>query len=307
MWSPPDGYPDPVALIRRVRTDEEYAETRRIHLAVFPHELASTVDQMRANEGADRRRLLAEVGGRVVGIGTAGRSGLTGGAFVAPAVLPEARRRGVGTELLRALVAHAESLGPEFLVGHADDEGSRAFAERHGFVEVDRQVEQVRMIGAETEPEPLPGVDVVTVAEHPELWEVAYERVGLQAFADMAVITPVRVSPEEWQREWLTDPEATFLALADGDVIGVAGLHVDPDDPTRAENALTAVRREWRGRGVAITLKRWTLAHAAARGLTEVYTWTQQHNADMRRLNERLGYVPRQQSHTMRATPPVIV
>jgi GNAT superfamily N-acetyltransferase len=90
----------------------------------------------------------------------------------------------------------------------------------------------------------------------------------------MAVISPVRVSLEEWNREWLTDAEATFLALADDAVIGLAGLHIDPDDPTRAENALTAVRREWRGRGVATTLKRRTLAHAAAHGLTEVYTWT---------------------------------
>lgn len=293
--------------IRPVTSDDDYVETRRIQVAVFPHERAGTVEQMRAADGEHTWRLLAEIDGRPVGIGTAGRSGLTGGAFVAPAVLPEARRAGVGTELLRALVAHAESLGPEFLVGHADDEGSKAFAERWGFVEVDRQVEQVRTIGAEPEPEPLDGVEIVTVAERPELWDAAYEQVGQQAFTDMAVITPVRVSPDEWRREWLTDPEATFLALAGGEVVGLAGLQLDPDDPTRAEHALTAVRRDWRGRRVAVTLKRKTLAHAAARGLTEIYTWTQEDNADMRRLNERLGYVVRLQSHTMRATPPVVV
>ncbi len=55
------------------------------------------------------------------------------------------------------------------------------------------------------------------------------------------------------------------------------------------------------------TLKRTTLAYAAAHGLAEVYTWTQQNNADMRRLNERLGYVMRQQSYTMRRRPPVTV
>jgi len=81
----------------------------------------------------------------------------------------------------------------------------------------------------------------------------------------------------------------------------VAGLHLDPDEPGRAENALTAVRREWRGRGVASALKRATLVWAAEHGLREVYTWTQQGNADMRRLNEHLGYVNRLQSITMRA------
>ena len=286
--------------IRPVTSDDDYAHTRRVQMTVFPLEMAYTVEQMRANDGDDKLRLLAERDGEVVGIGTAARSGLSGGAVVSPVVLPDARRHGIGTDLLRALVAHAEGLEPEFLVGHAEDEGSKAFAERFGFVEVDRQVEQVRVIGAEAPPPALEGVDIVAVAERPELWEVAYERVGQQAFQDMAVITPIQVTLDEWNREWMTDPEATFLAIADDQVIGLAGLLVDPDEPTRAENALTAVRREWRGRGVAATLKRTTLAYAAAHGLAEVYTWTQQNNADMRRLNERLGYVMRQQSYTMR-------
>jgi mycothiol synthase len=286
--------------IRPVTSDDDYAHTRRVQMTVFPLEMAYTVEQMRANDGDDKLRLLAERDGEVVGIGTAARSGLSGGAVVSPVVLPDARRHGIGTDLLRALVAHAEGLEPEFLVGHAEDEGSKAFAERFGFVEVDRQVEQVRVIGAEAPPPALDGVDIVAVAERPELWEVAYERVGQQAFQDMAVITPVQVTLDEWNREWMTDPEATFLAIADDQVIGLAGLLVDPGEPTRAENALTAVRREWRGRGVAAALKRTTLAYAAAHGVAEVYTWTQQNNADMRRLNERLGYVMRQQSYMMR-------
>jgi mycothiol synthase len=288
--------------IRPASTDDDYAHTHRVQMTVFPLEMAATVEQMRAGDSDDKLRLVAERDGEIVGVGTAARSSLTGGAFVSPVVLPDARRCGIGTDLLHALVAHAESLAPEFLVGHADDDGSKAFAERFGFVEVDRQVEQVRAIGAEPAPPPLDGVDILTVAERPELWEVAYERVGQQAFQDMAVITPLQVTLDEWHREWMTDPGTMFLAIADGQVIGLAGLLVDPDDPTRAENALTAVRREWRGRGVAAALKRTTLAHAAATGLTEVYTWTQQNNADMRRLNERLGYVTRQQSYTMRRT-----
>jgi mycothiol synthase len=293
--------------IRRVTTDDDYAATRRVQMAVFPNEMASTVEQMRANDGDDKLRLLAVRDGEVVGLGTAARSGLAGGAYIAPVVLPAHRRLGVGTELLRALVAHAEGLEPEFLVGHAEDEAGRAFAEHFGFVEVDRQVEQVRAIGTEPWPAPLDGVEIISVAQRPELWEVAYERVGQQAFQDMAVISPVQATLDEWNREWMTDPEATFLALADGEVIGLAGLLIDPDEPTRAENALTAVRREWRGRGVAAALKRTTLAYAAEHGLAEVYTWTQKNNADMRRLNERLGYVARSQSITMRATPPITV
>jgi mycothiol synthase len=82
-----------------------------------------------------------------------------------------------------------------------------------------------------------------------------------------------------------------FLALYDGEVIGCAGLNRDSDRPERAENALTAVRRDWRGRGIASHLKRRTLQWAANHGLSELYTWTQARNVSMLRLNEHLGYV----------------
>ena len=90
-----------------------------------------------------------------------------------------------------------------------------------------------------------------------------------------------------------------FLALHDGEVIGCAGVHRDTDQPERGENALTAVRRDWRGRGIAAHLKRRTLQWAAANGLTELYTWTQAGNIPMLTLNEQLGYVTRQQSITL--------
>lgn len=96
-----------------------------------------------------------------------------------------------------------------------------------------------------------------------------------------------------------------FVAVADGEVIGCAGLLLDTDRPSRAENALTAVRREWRGRGVASALKRATLAWAAANGIAEVYTWTQRGNADMRRLNEHLGYLTCTESISLRAPLPL--
>ena len=63
--------------------------------------------------------------------------------------------------------------------------------------------------------------------------------------------------------------------------------------------------RGWRGRGIASALKRTALAHAAAQGISEVYTWTQLGNADMRRLNEHLGYVERAVSITVRAPLPL--
>jgi N-acetylglutamate synthase-like GNAT family acetyltransferase len=96
-----------------------------------------------------------------------------------------------------------------------------------------------------------------------------------------------------------------FVALAHGEVIGCAGLLPDTDDPGRAEHALTAVRRDWRRRGVAAALKRTCLAWAASHGLREVYTWTQRGNDGMRALNTRLGFATRTQSLTMHASLPL--
>jgi len=287
--------------VRRGESDADLESFRRVRLAVVPHERALTVAEMRAASGPDTVHLLAECDGEVVGSGLADRSDHSGAAFVTARVLPEFRRRGIGTELFRALLDYAAKLGVDQAVCNADDVGSRSFVERFGFVEVDRQVEQVRSIGAEPPATAPDGVEFVTVAQRPELWDVAYEQVGLEGFADMALTAPLQISLEQWRSDWIGAPEAMILALAGGEVIGVAGLMADADHPERAENALTAVCREWRGKGVASALKRATLAWAAAHGITEVYTWTQKDNADMRRLNEHLGYRTRLESFTMRA------
>jgi len=149
------------------------------------------------------------------------------------------------------------------------------------------------------------GVEIVSVAERPELWAAAYDTVAQHAFADMALDRPVVATLEEWESAWLTDPAAAFLAVADGEPIGCAGLQLDADFPERAENALTAVRRDWRNRGVATALKVTTLAWAAEHGIREVYTWTQRGNEGMRSLNERLGYATRTESISVRASLPL--
>ena len=95
-----------------------------------------------------------------------------------------------------------------------------------------------------------------------------------------------------------------FVGLVDGEIVGCAGLERDDDDPLRAENALTAVLRGRRGRGIATALKLRTLAFAAAHGIRQVYTWTQTANEGMRALNERLGYRYRNVSVTVRAELP---
>jgi GNAT superfamily N-acetyltransferase len=113
----------------------------------------------------DRLLLLAELDDELAGSGLASRSEMAGLGSLAPRVLPEARRPGVGTALLEALAAHLAALGFSEANALVDDAGSLAFAERFGFREVDRQVEQVRTIGREEPPRVPDGVELVSLAE----------------------------------------------------------------------------------------------------------------------------------------------
>lgn len=278
-------------------TDDDYEAWRRVRVDVVPDERCDTVPEMRAQDSPARLLLLATVDGTVVGSGVADRSD-TGGGFVAPRVRREHRRQGVGTGLLHALVNHAATLEVSDLRAMTEDPESLAFAQHFGFVEVDRQVEQVRGVSDEPAAGTVPeGVEVVTLDERPELWAASYERFGTQVLADFAVFQPLQITQQQWNDSWPGDP--MFLAVHDGEVIACAGLDRDTDRPHRAENALTAVRRDWRGRGIAVHLKRRTLAWAGEHGITELYTWTQAGNIPMLTLNERLGYVTGKTSITM--------
>ncbi|MEU4393543.1 GNAT family N-acetyltransferase [Kribbella sp. NPDC023855] len=276
-----------------------------MRIAALPHERCPSVAELREMDRPGRLLLVAEVDGRVVGSGLADRSDEEGRAYVAPRVLPEHRRQGVGTELLMALARHAVDQGYERAGAGVEDDGSLAFAQRFGFVEADRQVEQVRRIGVEPWPAPPTEYEVVTVAQRPELWARAYEQVALPTFPDMDVPSLLNVTADDWAKEWINDPEAMFLAVAGDEVIGVAGLLLDTDKPERAEVAYTAVRREWRGKSVAATLKRMSMAWAAEHGIAEIYTWTQRGNDNMRRLNEHLGFTYGATSISVRATLPL--
>ena len=181
-------------------------------------------------------------------------------------------------------------LGFDKAWGSADDDGSRAFAERFGFEEVDREVEQAIALPAQMPEAPLPeGLEIVTIAERPELLRDAYPLAAREGYPDLAVDGDVVVELDDWLKDEATLPDGSFVALDEGTIVAYSGL-VRHDNPGVAEDGLTVVAREWRRRGLALALKRLELAWAAENGITEVLTWTQRRNDGMRAVNERLGY-----------------
>lgn len=289
--------------VRAAESDADLDAFIRIRRTLLPNESGGTVALLRADLAAnpDRHFYVAELDGEVVGSGLISLSDLRDRFSVKVRVLPQARRRGVGTALLRQLITHATG---DKVGTHLEEEESRPFAERFGFRETDRQVEQVKHLRDEPDPPPLPdGIEVVTVAERPSLLREAYP-LACEGYSDMALERPAQISLETWLREEATLPDGSFVALAGGEIVGWSGL-VQHDNDGVAEDGLTVTRRDWRHRGLATTLKRMELAWAAEHGFREVVTWTQQGNEGMRSINELLGYEYRDVSITMVAPLPL--
>lgn len=220
-----------------------------------------------------------------VGCGLAARSSLADSVTVQVYVVPSARRSGIGGALASRLFDHARTFDRPFLLSTVDEQSAEgvAFAQRRGFVEIAREVEARRTIGDEPLPEPLPGIEVVTIAERPELLAAAWEAVGADGYDDMPTPSPVAIDLDSWLEEEAEIPEASFVALEGGRIVGYAGMR-------REEHGLTAVARSHRGRGIAVHLKRRQLHWASTAGVAELTSYTQGVNDAMQRVNERLGY-----------------
>jgi GNAT superfamily N-acetyltransferase len=87
-------------------------------------------------------------------------------------------------------------------------------------------------------------------------------------------------------------PEWTFLAVADEEVVGYSKWSLTEAQPYNAHHDLTAVKRAWRGRGIAGALKSAQLRWAKEKGYTRAFTLNEERNEPIRRLNERFGYTP---------------
>jgi mycothiol synthase len=213
-------------------------------------------------------------------------------------VLAGERRRGAGTALYEAISRWASERGVRELgVSVAgNDPESLSFARRRGFTEERREVGLVLSLAGISPPQVQPpaGIEIVTWAQRPELARGMYE-VDLEAHPDIPGFEDAAPEPfEDWMAHHMrrpTDsPEATFIALADEEVVGFAKLSLTA--PTAAGHSMTGVKRAWRGRGIAHALKAAEINWALANGYTELHTSNEVRNAPIKRLNARLGYRP---------------
>jgi mycothiol synthase len=214
-------------------------------------------------------------------------------------VLPEHRGTGVGGALYREVASWVIERGCVTLETTVaeDDADSLRWVDRRGFREVGRSSRLVLDLTAIEAPavDPPAGVEIVTWAERPELGPGLYE-VACEAYPDVPGEEDNTMDDyEEWlSRDMRGDSdraEATFIALADGEVAGYAKLSLSSSPTaTVAHHDMTGVKRAFRGRGIAGALKRAEIAWAKQAGYQALETANEVRNEPIRRLNERHGY-----------------
>ncbi len=286
--------------IREIDTDELEAWLPLV-AAVRPDRATSVDDYLDwKRQAEDMAWFVASVDGQDAGcalayVGWHSAPGTgTGEAFV----LPEHRRAGVGFALYRELASWVAERGCVTLetTVSENDAPSLAWAARHGFREVGRSSKLVLDLTTieSRAVDPPEGVTIVTWAERPDLIHDVYT-VACEAYPD----EPGQGgTPMDSFDVWLAKdmhgsgdrPEATFIALADGEVAGYAKLSFPSTRTNVVMHDMTGVRRAFRGRGIAGALKRAEIAWAKQEGYETLETSNEVRNEPIRRLNERHGY-----------------
>jgi GNAT superfamily N-acetyltransferase len=273
-----------------------------VYNAVWPHD-AITMDEVRSFKASvvayvDYLALLDRGAvGSAVGVVFPQR---TDRVFTLVTVLPELRRRGVGSALYAAVSAWTIGRGLGELEAPVmdNDPESLAFAQARGFVEERRELGVVLDLSEIDPPpvEPPDGVEIVSWARRPELARGLYE-VACEALPDIPGSEDDAVEPFE---DWLAHdmqgagdrPDATFVAVAGDEVVGYAKFSLTAAQPTTAHHDLSGVKRAWRGRGIARALKAAQINWALTNGYRELRTRNEQRNEPIRRLNAQFVYRP---------------
>lgn len=239
--------------------------------------------------------LVAAENGRVVGDGQGSLDVFGGGrsAYLTIRVLPEHRRRGIGSALYEAVRAHVDSLGSvDVLTLFDENDAGVAFARAHAFAEARAEVWSVLDPRVVSE-EPDSSVELVPAGE---LDPRELHRVDEEATRDMPSHDQVQeIRYEDWLNFVWRHPfftrDGSVGALVDGELAAVSFLLADPSRG-RAVNMFTGTTAPFRGRGLALAAKLASTRWAAAHGITQIATTNDETNAPMLAVNRRLGYRP---------------
>jgi GNAT superfamily N-acetyltransferase len=300
-----------------VATPADYPALVAVGKATYP-DYAETVAELRHwDETWDHRkyfklRLVAEDCGRVVGYGQVNHMTW---AFVPTKyrievnVLPEDRGRGHGTALYDELARVVTERGGRALAAAVKEsmtEGVR-FLTKRGYREVKRDWESRLFVKGfdferfKTADDRVAtqGIRIVSLAD-----EMRRDRDALHKAFELnedcrmdipSVDPPTRHTFDEFRRDDVDAPnallDAFFIAIdKEARYLGVSNMFRSLDDPTFLWQGVTGVRRDARGKGIAMALKLRTVRYAIGRGVEHIKTWNDVRNRPMLSINEALGF-----------------
>ena len=146
----------------------------------------------------------------------------------------------------------------------------------------------------------------------PELWEIG-KRVRLAALQEAPYAFGTRYedavqrADEEWREFAATRAvsanDATFLAFADENAIGIAGGYRERENPELMHLVSVWVAPEWRGSGVADSLIEAVCDWAQSVGATALTAWVAEGNDRALRVYNRLGFVTQPDRQPLPAQP----
>ncbi|MFN3338632.1 MAG: mycothiol synthase [Dietzia sp.] len=262
---------------------------------------------LRSGGGQDVRHLLVRSGDEGGIAGYAQLEGSGGEATAELVVAPGHRRRGVGSELVRAVFDREPTAA---VWAHGDLPSARALAGAEGLV---RTRELLKMRRRASAGPSLPGTSPAEGIETGSLAEAASEGgsrwPGLDAREEFLRVNNAAFSwhPEQggWSRgqlderlavDWV-DPEAVFLAVdTTGPTPRLAGFHwtktvAEPGEPVEGEVYVVAVDPADQGRGLGGLLTALGVAHLEGPvGAESVVLYVEGDNAAAIRTYEKLGF-----------------
>jgi mycothiol synthase len=218
-------------------------------------------------------------------------------------VHPDYQARGIGGALWQTAWNHLEGLHPEKLVNmtNSDSERGLRLLEKLGFQQVWERVES-RLDPKSVNLDAYTNLDAALEARGIEIRSLATleDADKLRKLYDLdnglmddvpfgQTVTPP--SFEQWFKEVSSDPkfdpELVWLALKDGEWIGMSSLERLPDCFVIG---MTGVKREYRGLGLAKRLKLDGVRHALSHGALEIRTFNDHVNTAMLEMNRQMGF-----------------
>jgi len=297
--------------------NDDYGALVEIDTALFPENPTRVEDFRYDDENFDRtryvlKRYVAQRGAAIVGYGTYHHmpSRFHPQRFwMWIAVHPQHQRQGIGTLLYERLIQDLRHLQALWVGTSCRENMPEAlqFLHRRGFEEVLRSWES-RLDVDKFNFEPFreyaerlrrEGIEVTTLAEekerNPRWLEQVYE-LHTTLMADVPSHTPYTPPPlDQFVRYTLAAPgslpDGFYVAKEGQRYIGESFVTRNLGEPGALYQGLTAVRREYRGRGIALALKLHTIAYAQKHGYKVIKTWNATVNEGMLAINQKLGFV----------------